>query len=316
MKKNRILITGASGFIGRNVTEFFRASGGCEVFACTDEIADLRDDVVVANIMREFLPDAVINCAAVVETRKTGAGLVKTDVVATNLRIFFNLARVMRPETRMLHLGSGAEYDRRHYQPRMQEDFFDSYVPDDPYGFSKYLISKYIEKTANITCLRIFGVYGKYEDYTFKFISNAIVKNLLGLPIIVNQNVKFDYLWIEDFCEILARFLEIKPAYRHYNITPSESMDLLSLAEIINSVAKLKSEIKVTNPGMNNEYTGSNLRVLKELRGFNFTPYENGVKQLYAYYASRFSELDVEAVKQDPYLKLCKSSDGGPETKI
>jgi len=206
-------------------------------------------------------------------------------------------------------MGSGAEYDKRYCLPKMAEDYFGAHAPADDYGYAKYVMSKYIEKTDNITCLRIFGLYGKYEDYTCKFISNSILKNLLGLPIVINQNVKFDYLWIEDFCKIIRRFLEIKPKYPHYNITPTNSVDLLSLAGMINAVSGAKSEISVLNAGMNTEYTGSNRRILKELNGFNFTSYEKGVEKLYAYYASKINELDLNTIKKDPCLKLCKKAD-------
>ena len=307
MKK--ILVTGAGGFVGRNLAEYLPARG-YEVRAFTHGTLDLLDEAAVADALSSVCPDVVIHCATVGGSRKTGYDSGSAGVVSKNLRMFFNLARALKPGTRMLNMGSGAEYDKRYCLPKITENDFDKHVPADDYGYAKYVISKYIEKTDNITCLRIFGLYGKYEDYSYKFISNAIVKNLLGLPIVINQNVKFDYLWIEDFCGMVERFLEIRPAYRHYNITPAESMDLLSFAEMINSAAKLKSGIKTLNPGMNSEYSGCNRRILKELGGFSFTPCESGVKKLYAYYASRLDELDLETVKKDPFIKLCKTSGG------
>lgn len=306
MKKNRMLVTGASGFIGRNVVEFFRALDGYEVFACMDETADLRDEAAVEKIMREFLPDVVVNCAAVGGTRKTGYDKGFTDVVAVNLRIFFNLVRALGPETRMFHLGSGAEYDLRHYQPRMKEDFFDSHVPEDPYGFSKYVISRHIEKTANITCLRIFGIYGKYDDYSFKFISNAIVRNLLKLPITINRNVNFDYLYIDDLSRILQEFINSVPKRRHYNITPGAPIDLVSIAQLINEASDFKSEIRVVNLGMNPEYSGDNTRLLGHLPGLTFTSYAEGIAALYNYYKAGLDSLDVEKVKRDEYFKHCR----------
>lgn len=311
MKNFKVLVAGASGFVGRNLVEHLAAAGKYEIFACTDPVADLCDPDAVKRVVGEFGPDCVVNCAAVGGTRKTGYDQGASDVTAVNLRMFFNLARALPAGARMLQLGSGAEYDFRAYQPKMSEEFFDTSVPADPYGFSKYVMSKYAAGTDNITVLRIFGIYGKYEDYTFKFISNAIVKNLLGLPIVINRNVKFDYLWIGDFCAVVERFLGKKPLHTHYNITPAESTDLLSLAKIINTVGEKESEIKVLTPGMNTEYTGSNLRMLKEQRDFNFTSYENGIKQLYAYYAARLGELDLKTVKADPFLKLCKTTEGG-----
>ena len=312
MAAKKILITGAGGFVGRNLSEYLPARG-YEVHAFSHKTLDLSDEYAVAEKLAAIGPAVIIHCATVGGSRKTGYDAGAADVVSKNLRMFFNLARSLKPGMRLLTMGSGAEYDKRHFLPKISEEDFDSHVPADDYGYAKYVVSKYIERTENITCLRIFGLYGRYEDYTYKFISNAIVKNLLGLPLVINQNAKFDYLWIEDFCAIVARFLEIKPAYPHYNITPGESIDLLSLAEKVNSAAAFKSAIKVLNPGMNAEYTGSNLRILKELDGFKFTSYETGIGQLYAYYASRLGELDLETIKKDPFLKMCRTSGGGAD---
>jgi len=305
MKK--VLITGASGFVGRSLAEYLPGKG-YEVHAFTHGTLELLDEAAVAQTLASVSPEFVIHCATVGGSRKTGYDAGRTDVVSKNLRMFFNIARSLKPGMRMITMGSGAEYDKRCSFSKMAEDNFDQHVPADDYGYAKYVISKYAEKTDNITCLRIFGLYGKYEDYTFKFISNAIVKNLLGLPIVINQNVIFDYLWIEDFCGIVERFLEIIPSYAHYNITPEESIDLVSLAKAVNAAAKSKSAVEILNPGMNREYSGSNLRILKELGGFKFTSYETGVRRLYDHYASRLNELNLETVRKDPYLTACKTS--------
>jgi GDP-L-fucose synthase len=306
MKKN-ILITGAGGFIGRNLAEYMPGKG-YEVHPFTHNALDLLDEAAVAGALAAVNPEVVIHCATVGGTRKTGYDAGSTDVVSKNLRMFFNLVRALKPGMRMVNMGSGAEYDKRFGIAKISEADFDKHVPEDDYGYVKYVISKYAEQTENITSLRVFGLYGKYEDYTFKFISNAIVKNLLGLPIIINQNVVFDYLCIEDFCGLVGRLLQVKLAHAHYNITPTESIDLFTLAKLVNAVGTTKSEIKILNPGLNTEYTGSNQRLLKDLGGFNFTPYETSIKQLYAYYAARLGELDLEAVKADPFLKACKIS--------
>jgi len=312
MIKSRVLVTGAGGFVGRNLAEYLPGLGH-DVNAFTHKTLDLLDEAAVAAVLASIKPQVVIHCATVGGTRKTGYDAGSTDVVTKNLHMFHNLARALKPGMRMLNLGSGAEYDKRHYLPKMAEDYFDTSVPADPYGFSKYVISKYIDKTDNITCLRIFGLFGRYEDYTFKFISNAIVRNLLGLPIVINQNVVFDFLCIEDFCGIVGRLLQIKPAHAHYNMTPTASTDLVSLANLINSAGRTKSEITVLNPGLNTEYTGSNLRILNDLGGFDFTPYAESVRQLYSYYSSRLGELDLETVKADPFLKLCKTTGGAAD---
>jgi GDP-L-fucose synthase len=299
-----ILITGAGGFVGRNLAEYLPGRG-YKVHPFTHRELELSDESAVIQKLTDIDPEIIIHCATVGGSRKTGYDAGLTDIVSKNLRMFFNLARSLKPGTRLITMGSGAEYDKRRALSKIREENFDAYVPADGYGYAKYVISKYVEKTENITCLRIFGLYGKYEDYTFKFISNAIVKNLLGLPIVINQNVRFDYLWAGDFCRLVERFIGIKPEYRHYNITPTESIDLVSLAEIVNAAGKTKSAIKVLNPGLNREYTGGNARLLRELPGFKFTPYAAAVKELYDHYSANPRKLDLAAVKDDPYLKNC-----------
>lgn len=305
----RILITGADGFAGRNLAESLaRSFGPAAVIPAGRKVLDLLDADAVRAFIRNEGISTVVHCANIGGTRKTGYDAGATDVVSDNLRMFLNLARCLTPEMRMINLGSGAEYDHRAYVPKMKEDYFDVNVPSDPYGFSKYAISKYIERADNIICLRIFGLFGKYEDYTFKFISNAIVKTLLGLPVVINQNVVFDYLYVDDFSRIVEKFIKQPTKYRHCNVTPSESMDLLSLAGLINRVADTKAEVRVLNPGANREYTGSNARLLAELPGFEFTSYAAAVKTLYEYYRRNLDSLDIAAVKADPFLKNCRTS--------
>jgi len=303
MSKLRVLVTGASGFVGRNLSQYL-AHSGFKVHAFAHSALDLLDADAVASKLSSIAPGIVMHCAAFGGNRKAEYYGAKNGVVSSNLRMFFNLARSLKPGTRMIVIGSGAEYDKRRDLVKVREDNFDEHVPADDYGYAKYVISKYIEKADNIFCLRIFGLYGQYEDYTYKFISNAIVKNLLGLPIVINQNVKFDYLWIGDFCRLVEKFIGIKPKYRHYNVTPDKSIDLLDLARIVNVGGS--SKIKVLKTGLNSEYTGDNTRLLKEIGVGGFASYEEGVRQLRRFYSARLKRLDLSTVKKDPYLKLCK----------
>lgn len=303
MKKSKVLITGAGGFVGRNLAEYLPGLG-YEVHAFNHQKLDLLDEGAVAASVETIKPDFILHCATVGGSRKTGYDAGATDVVSKNLRMFFNLARAVRPGMRMINMGSGAEYDKRHMISKTPEECFDRHVPADDYGYAKYVISKYIEGKDNMVSLRIFGLYGKYEDYTFKFISNAIVKNLMGLPIVINRNVSFDYLWIGDFCRLVGRFLTITPRHRHYNITPTSSADLLALARVVNINGN--SKLKVLKKGLNPEYTGDNSRMLKEIGKFDFTSYVEGIARLREYYAANLKKLDLKTVKKDPYLKMCK----------
>jgi len=62
---------------------------------------------------------------------------------------------------------------------------------------------------------------------------------------------------------------------------------VVSFRAIIEKVLKLsgkKLEIVVKEPGLGQEYSGDNSLLLKELKGFSFTPFAESIKQLYEYY--------------------------------
>ena len=150
-------------------------------------------------------------------------------------------------------------------------------------------------------------MFGKYEDYDFKFISNAIVKNLLKLPIVINQNVKFDYMYINDCVKIVEKFIANAPKHNIYNLTTGSKIDLVTIAKKINSISDFKSEVIVKNPGLGIEYSGSNSRLQKEI-DFRFTPFDNALKELFKYYSSVLSDIDRKAIEKDEYMKYCKTT--------
>ena len=67
------------------------------------------------------------------------------------------------------------------------------------------------------------------------------------------------------------------------NITPTNSISLLEIANIVKTLSNKKIEIKINNPEMNNEYTGSNFKLLENYPELKFTTIEDGLKKLYDY---------------------------------
>ena len=194
---------------------------------------------------------------------------------------------------KMIYLGSGAEYDKTKPIIDVEEEDFGKTIPKDDYGFFKYICSKHIEEQDDIVSLRIFGMFGKYEDYHYRFISNAICQNLNGLPIIINQNVFFDYVYIDDFVKIVDFFIKNKSKHKFYNIGTGKKIDLLTLANLINKVADKKGEIIIKTDGLNNEYTCSNKRLVNEINGLKFSDINNSIESLYLWYKDNISEIKL-----------------------
>ncbi|MCG2712469.1 MAG: NAD-dependent epimerase/dehydratase family protein [Candidatus Omnitrophica bacterium] len=306
-EKARIFITGAGGFVGRNLTEYLKQQGNYELFCPYHRDLELLDPAKVEEYVISHKIDVIVHSANRGGSRKEGYNSIGSDIFYKNVRMFFNLARCLKHVKKMIHLGSGAEFDRRNYTPKMTEDFFDTFVPEDDYGFSKYVCNKFIMETKKpIVNLRLFANFGKYEDYEFRFISNSILKNLLGLPITIRQNVNFEFLYVNDLVRIIEHFINNDAKYKAYNIATGKPVDLVSIADKINEISKNPTEVIVCNPGLNNEYTADNTRLMEELKDFKFTPIEKSIQQLYEWYKDNLNSLDVDSVIKDKYINACR----------
>ncbi|HEX5636481.1 MAG TPA: NAD(P)-dependent oxidoreductase [Gammaproteobacteria bacterium] len=289
-----ILLTGGSGFIGKNLIELMGHRH--QLLAPSSKELNLLDEDAVEKFLIDNEIDFIIHSATTPGHRNAPA---VPDLVARNLRMFFNLARNKHRFKKMIYLGSGAIYDGRHYQPRMAEDYFDAHVPADPHGFSKYVLSKYIEHEPNIIELRIFGIFGKYEDYAIRFISNAICKSLCGLPITLRQNRRFDYLYVNDLVPIIEHFIECSTDRNIYNACNDHAIDLLTLAEKVREISGAQSEIIVSQPGRGLEYSGDNSQLRAAMPALAFTPMDAAIGELYNWYANNRHSINKELLLSD-----------------
>jgi len=297
-----VFITGGRGFIGRNLGESLEQSG-YQVLAPSSNELNLLDEKAVDAFMRRQPVDIIVHAANKGGGRDT---MEMWDVVHSNLRMFFNIVKHAESVEKIIHFGSGAEYGKHKPIVMVEEDEVRIALPHDDYGFYKSVCSRYIEKCAsNIINLRIFACYGKYEDYRYKFISNAIVKNLLGMPIQIRQNVLFDYVYVDDLIKMVLWAIESNAEHCVYNTTKGEGVELVALAGLINEIAETSSEVIVDTPGLNLEYTSSNQRILQECP-IEFTDHKDGVKRLYDYYREHLDCLDLDAVRGDFFIDKIK----------
>ena len=106
MDKKKILITGASGFVGRNVKEYLEQTEKYEIYAPTSSELNCLDEQAVVNF------DYVLHFAVygdAIDKTKDGS-----KTLEYNLRIYLNFARNAHLFGRMYYTGSGAEYDKRY----------------------------------------------------------------------------------------------------------------------------------------------------------------------------------------------------------
>jgi nucleoside-diphosphate-sugar epimerase len=277
----KILITGGHGFIARNLTEHLKHDHTVTCLGRTE--LDLLDATRVSDHLASHAYDVVIHAATYDAAPKHS---IKNPalVLENNLKMFFHIARCHQHFGRMLYFGSGAEFCRAQWTPRMTEGAFDRHVPPDPYGFSKYLMNLHAQASANIYNLRLFGVFGPNDDWRTRFLSNACCRAVMGQPIVMNQNRIFDHLYMGDLARIAQWFLTASPKHHDYNVCSGTPHDFMALAHWVRETSAKPLGIIAKTPGMGLEYSGDNTRLLSELGEFSFTPMPQAIAAVYQWH--------------------------------
>jgi len=315
--KKKILLTGGSGFVGKNILESFLAEK-YEIIAPPRTELNLFDE----NSVDEFFSDKKFNII-IHAACKPGHRNAKdhSKLYCSNTKMFFHLLKHSDKFERMINLGSGAIYDNKHYKPKMKENYFGKNIPQDEHGFCKYVIGKHIadceqraqgwlrrpedpfmasnQESINVVDLRVFGLFGKYEDYAIRFISNAICKTIVNSPITIKQNRRFDYVYINDLMPILEYFIENKPKYNAYNVTPDESIELYELAEKVKKISGKNLPVIVKEEGLGLEYSGDNSLLKGEIKSLKFTEIDKAIKELYEWYNQNHRIINKDCLLLD-----------------
>ena len=272
-----ILLTGSGGFIGKNLKEYLKDK---YTLLCPRSLElDLTDENAVKKYFLHNKIDFIIHCGSVGGAR----GIDDRDsTIDDNLSMVNNLIKYKNNGVRIILFGSGAMYDKSRNLHKVKESEIGQYIPHDLYGQSKMRIAQSIKKYSDILCLNIFACYG-YGEKANRFPSYAINQVLNGEDVVINQNAVFDYLFVEDMQKIVEHFIKYEPENKIINISPTQSISLLEIAEIINNFSDKKVNIFVKNKVLCNEYTGDNSLLLSEIPDFQFTTMESGLKKLYLY---------------------------------
>ncbi len=255
----RILLTGSSGFIGKNVLPFL--SQHFEVIAPKRQDLNLMDEEAVKTFLKNGNFDAVIHTA---NPNPVKNSLDQADrFFEDSLRMYANLYASRAYTGKLIYLGSGAEYDKSLDISNIKEADFGRSVPKDAYGLSKYIMNIMAQNADNVINLCVFACYGPY-DHPSKFITHCIQCCINKIPITIRQDCKFDYLHVQDLADMLVWLVDHTPKHTTYNSGSGRHVLLSEIAKIVSDQFGSELPIEILNPGLNREYTSDNGRFVQE----------------------------------------------------
>lgn len=277
----KILISGGAGFIARNLFE--QLGNDYTIFAPNSKDLNLLDPQKVFTYIKNNRFNVVIHTATYDAVAKDSTKD-SNKVLENNLKMFFNLMRCKKYFGKMIYFGSGAEFNRQYWIPKMGEDYYDKHVPIDQYGFSKYIMTKCALLNENTYNLRLFGMFGKYDDWKTRLIPNVCYQVVMDLPVKIEQNKFYDFLYVNDLVKIVRHFIDNNPKEKIYNVCTGRTIDFETIAEKIVKISGKKLTVKIRRKGLGTEYSGNNTLLLEELGKFEFTPIDISLKYLYNWY--------------------------------
>jgi len=255
METRKIIITGATGFVGSNLARNF-AEKNNEVHVLlrsssdTWRIANIMDDINVhkadltapaelERIVTSIKPDIILHTAVY------GGHPFQDDtdkIFDSNLRGTINLVKACQSLDYELFVntGSSSEYGVKR-QPVAETDVCE---PGEEYGVSKTAASLYCQMAARrdrkqIITLRLFSPYGGFDDAT-RLIPSVIISCLNGRPPRVSSPTFVrDYIYIRDIVSAYEKAIETSPRQSNGEIFNVGSGKQQTVGNVVQHIVKL-----------------------------------------------------------------------------
>lgn len=247
----KIAVLGGAGVLGSQIIKNLQHKYQCQAITRAD--LDLRNYSDVARYLDKHKFDVVVNCATA-GCRQWNSDTQNYAEAQNNLEIFTNFFVARNSYNRMINIGSGAEFDLRYDIFNVNEaEIFNRY-PADSYGWSKNVISRLC--TDNVYTLRLFGCFANNEP-DFRLLARVVEHARLNKPFQLTADRFFDYISIQDFCQILEYYITTSsPLHQDVNCVYPEKMTLSNFVLLFCTLQNLKTDFFLTTQETGLNYTG------------------------------------------------------------
>lgn len=308
-KTYKILVTGATGFVGSNLVRRL-ISNGHDIHILTrnlsnkwrliDCFSDLHNHTVdllkqeeLKGLMNKIEPDAIFHLAT--SGMYGGVSRPDAEVIETNLLGTVNLINACNDIDYkcFVNTGSSSEYGPKK-EPMKETDICE---PINFYGISKCAATLYGQSIAQtndkpIIGLRLFSPFGPFDDKS-RLITYAITNALQNKPLLLgNPTAVRDYIYIEDVLDVYLQSIEIASGLKGevFNVGSGSQTTVTYIVNKIIEITDSKSEIKgnsFSRRAHDTEKWEANIEKIS--RSFNWRPkyhIDDGIRQTISWFES------------------------------
>ena len=270
--KKKILLTGASGFIGKSLLQYYNKN--------YDFFFLKKNNYNNPNTLQELLklnkPDIIIHAGAntnIADSFDNPYLLFKNNFTST-----LNIAELCRLKkiNRVIYLNSYG-YGKPKYFPIDEEHPLNFH---SPYTGSKYnsekLLFNYTDGfNTKVTSLRMFNIYGMHQKK--QFLIPSLIKQAINKRIIHVNDVrpKRDFLYIEDLLQLICKIIETPKKSGIYNVGYGKSYSVKDIIKYLEKILKKKLIIKNKKKIRKNEILDCYAKINKIKTDFNWKPLFN-----------------------------------------
>lgn len=245
----KILVTGASGFIGGKIVENLAKNTDYDVLATgrssTAKFGHYPNVTYFTQDLKNTLPflscDVCIHCAGLADDRSTNEQLIANNVRATE-----NLLTALQHCNLLIFISSASVYDFSDGVPKREEDV-DMHIPLSSYGKSKIVAEKLVIDSAikSVYILRPRAVYGPGDRVLLPRILRLIKGGSMIIP--ANLTSRTSLTHIENLYEAVLKSISLSnPGTHIFNIADKEIYDLNAVfSEILIRKLSKKSFIRI-----------------------------------------------------------------------
>jgi len=296
----RVIITGATGFVGANLARRLLREGH-EVHVLVrpnytawriEEIRQnlrlhelqLHDAKVVSHVVSQIRPEWIFHLAV------HGAYSWQTDLeqmVLTNIHGTINLvnACLQTGFEAFVNTGSSSEYGFKDHAPAES----DPLEPNSHYAVSKAAATMFCRYTAqsrgvHLPTLRLYSVFGPYED-PGRLLPALIQRGLKGeLPPLVDPDVARNFVYVDDAVEAYLLAARVRPPELGaiYNVGTGAATTLREVVDVARRVMQISAEpVWNTMPNRSwdtNVWVSDNRKIRSELQWQPLGSFEEGFR--------------------------------------